>query len=72
MSDDLDETPDRAGTAEESSDEGRPTRRGFFQLSGICQAEALADIGKIRGVVTEDRIGRLVTARLLPGAPGPA
>ncbi len=33
VSDDLDETPDRTGTAEESSDDGRPTRRGFFPSS---------------------------------------
>ena len=33
ISDDLDETPDRAGTAEESTDEGRSTRRGYFPSS---------------------------------------
>ena len=33
VSDDLDETPDRAGAAEESIDEGRVARRGFFPSS---------------------------------------
>ncbi|MCY4584154.1 MAG: helicase, partial [Chloroflexi bacterium] len=32
-SDDLDETPANAGTAEESSDDGRPARRGYFPSS---------------------------------------
>ena len=32
-SDDLDETPERAGTAEESSDDGKPARRGYFPSS---------------------------------------
>ena len=33
VSDDLDETPDKAGTAEESSDEGRSAKRGYFPSS---------------------------------------
>ncbi len=32
-SDDLDETPDQAGTAEESNDDGKPARRGYFPSS---------------------------------------
>ena len=33
VSDDLDETPDKAGTTEESSDEGRSAKRGYFPSS---------------------------------------